>query len=447
MVVRNIALSIKAAVLVFFYSYNVMASDEYGEQNKGQGAVDYQSDHVESHQEKAINITDSRLNTDWRFVQNLRSTERKYQRVELPGKSVNRTPPLLYQPSGNMDGYRLISGVMDFKNSTNGAILLSGDGIVVHSWELHEKNIEWRRSVDKPSVVHGLHLLPDGSIVFNFNYGESLQRVDWCGRRIWATKGDYHHPINVDDNNTLWVWMGHEAIDYSTSLYLDQVDLSTGQVTKSIKFSDVMGANPDIDILGVLQNGYGEVDQYGRPEWLGDMWHANDAEPLRGDIAESFPDFRSGDLLISLMSLNLLFVLDPDDLKIKWWRSGVTRRQNDPDWQPSGRISVYDNNWNRRYSRITEIDPTSFFWKNIFDGKREDFYSRHGGTHQILKNGHVLITIPQQGRVIEVNPDGETVFEFINSIDSETNLVAYLTNAVFFDKDYIDLSGMPLCEK
>ena len=138
------------------------------------------------------------------------------------------------------------------------------------------------------------------------------------------------------------------------------------------------------------------------------------SSPCRRSWRVSFPQFSAGDLLVSLRSINLVFVLDPESLKVKWWRIGPWRRQHDPDWQDGGVITVFDNNMHRRPSRIVSISPQSYETESIADGTEFDFYTGIRGKHQVLPNGGVLITIPQQGHVVELDRDGNVVFEFLN---------------------------------
>ena len=69
----------------------------------------------------------------------------------------------------------------------------------------------------------------------------------------------------------------------------------------------------------------------------------------------------------------------------------------------------------------------------------DDFYSGARGVHQVLPNGNILISSPHQGRVLEVDSDGETVFEFLNTYDERENLI--ISEARWFPADYFEFDA------
>ena len=83
-----------------------------------------------------------------------------------------------------------------------------------------------------------------------------------------------------------------------------------------------------------------------------------------------------------------------------------------------------DGTWNalRDHSRVLEVDPTTLeiIWQftamtqGFPDGEEVRFYSRYEGGAQRLPNGNTLITESRRGRILEVTPDSETVWEYIS---------------------------------
>ena len=139
-------------------------------------------------------------------------------------------------------------------------------------------------------------------------------------------------------------------------------------------------------------------------------------------MAKYFPMFEVGDLLVSMRNMNLVFVLDPDSLAIKWWRSDFVIRQHDPDWSSSGKLLVFNNNTGGgRWSSIVEIDPRTMDYQTLIDGKEYKFFTKEKGKVQQLPSGNVLITSPHQARVFEVNAKGTVVFDFYNVFSLEEN--------------------------
>jgi Arylsulfotransferase (ASST) len=164
-------------------------------------------------------------------------------------------------------------------------------------------------------------------------------------------------------------------------------------------------------------------------------------------MAEHFKEFTAGDLLVSVRNLNLLMVLDPETLHIKWWRGGLWRRQHDPDWQPTGEISLLDNRMDREYSRIVSIAPDSTTPKVLLDGRSNDFYTRIRGSHQLTPTGDLLVASTQQGRVFEVDASGKTVFEMYNTKPGGNQFNYPIADASWFASGAFDFAEDQSCAK
>ena len=319
-------------------------------------------------------------------------------------------------------GWRFVLGAFNFEGKIeNAGLLLSPDLKVVKTWILDEIAIEsFKPRTKYRKFVHGVDLLPDGSLIFSFDGGVSLQRFDSCGARQWATAGAFHHAVTLDDKKqTIWTLMGTRIL---------QMAVDDGSVMKEIRTGAVIAENPTIDILEIRRvhsNDDTGNTRNSKDPWMKDPFHFNDVDPLPAEIADRFPEFEAGDLLISARSLNLVFVMNPETLKIKWWRSGATKRQHDPDWRASGDISILNNRMNRDFSEILLINPSNFNASQAFSGQKNSFYTRIRGKHQWLDDGTLIVSSPQQGRIFEVGADDEVVFELANTYpdDEAKNLI------------------------
>jgi hypothetical protein len=144
-----------------------------------------------------------------------------------------------------------------------------------------------------------------------------------------------------------------------------------------------------------------------------------------------------------MRAINLIFVLDPDTAKVKWWRVGLARRQHDPDWLADGTISIFDNNMHRGFSRILRVDPASLEVRTTLEGQDFWFYSWHRGKHQVHSGNHQLVTSAAQGRVFEVDETGNLVFDFLNLYSPERGALV-VSEARFLPEGYF--KKLPACE-
>jgi Arylsulfotransferase (ASST) len=343
-------------------------------------------------------------------------------------------------------GWRIIGGHLDVNGSQqNAAVLLSPDLEIVHYWPLVEDapiGIEFEPAARK--VLHGLAILRDGSIIYSFDNGMSLHRKDKCGRTLWGMPGQYHHTVTLDETeSTAWVLRTDnvgvgdepsESADPAGDVKLVQVQTADGSIVREFSIADIISANPEIDILELRRRhppNIGGNHPGLTAEWLQDPIHMNDIDPLPSRLADKFPMFSPGDVLVSAREINLLFVMDPATLKVKWWQVGATIRQHDPDWQPDGTLSVFNNRMGRAYSEITKIDPVTRTPTVAVDGRAIDFYTRRRGSHQPLPDGGFLIASTQQGRIIEVSADGQLALDFQNRAKDERLAHTILSAGIF----------------
>lgn len=334
-------------------------------------------------------------------------------------------------------GWRFLTGgfVLDGKIE-NSVLLLSPDLKVARAWRLsHWAHREGEGRPEARESVHGLEVFKDGSIVFTFDGSALIERWDACSNVIWDTPapGSYHHSIaQTEGGKSIWSFNEFTSIAH--------MDTKTGEFIQRITVDDIIEANPHLHLMELRRraaNRHGYNPKNVKDGWYPDAWHFNDVEPLAPSIADAFPQFEAGDLLLSSRSLNLTFVLDPETAKIKWWHMGRQLRQHDPDWQADGTITVYNNRMGYDYSEIIKIDPQTHEEKVVFSGKDNGFFSRIRGKHQFLDNGNLIVASTQQGWAFETDANGEFVLEIENRKPGTVDSFA-VTEMKWFPVDYFD---------
>ena len=149
-----------------------------------------------------------------------------------------------------------------------------------------------------------MQVFKDGSIIVANDRGKLHARINPCGEPICTTPKGTHHSIELSEDGALWSWDAAFAVS---------VDPESGEVLKRIDLFEVHEENQDIDIDGIWR-----IDSVDASNWASDPMHANDVEPLPASLASALLMFEPGDLLISMRGLNLLSVVDPDTVKVKW---------------------------------------------------------------------------------------------------------------------------------
>lgn len=311
-----------------------------------------------------------------------------------------------------------------------GLQLIDRQGDVLHSWAVHPEKIfepghHRRNLVELPDApIHGTYLFPEnGHVLVNVEYA-GVVRLDACGRRLWGIAGGNHHSIHRDDDGSFWTPALSHAREPRSSEYPDGFPHIDGEIYHGLlmNFGPADSVRAKINMLNVLyDNDLGrylvETGQHRRV----DVLHINDVEPLPAELADEYPLFEAGDLAVSIRNLHLVLVMDPETRNVKWHRQGGMKFQHDPDFIGDGWIGIFDNNREQGLpeeeqgdSRIIAVQPHTDSVRTLFPTSRsEPFYTGRKGKWQLLDNGNMLLTESFAGRVVEVDPEGETVWEWI----------------------------------
>ena len=314
--------------------------------------------------------------------------------------------------------------------------LLNLDGEEVHHWQLPD-----------PPGLYG-YLLPNGNLFYGGKLrdaewdrfqswkrfkGGVMMEVDWAGNVIWEHRDKDHH---------------HDARRTSSggAIYLT-VELMDRALSEKVK-----GGNPITGEIGMWADVNVEVDSTGKRVW---EWHAAEHLDLERDIItfnDSRDEWSHGNTVVPLDDNRVMFsfrnistvgIIDKSTGEIIWRLGGeILAQQHDPSLLANGNVLVYDNGSHSAhhalpFSRVVEVDPKTnrIVWEYA-DTPAYNFFSPYISGARRLPNGNTLITEGMFGRMFQVTPEGDVVWEYINPHfykDSENAVV----NRVFRATHYL----------
>ncbi len=343
--------------------------------------------------------------------------------------------------------------------------LLTGDGRTLHSWRIDREalfadtTLGLRGGNPNRRNVHGSHLLPNGDVLVNVNY-IGTARLDACGRLKWISMEGNHHSITRAPNGSFWIPGSSQELSQTSpahpngfpgldrGLYHEWLlhIAADGRLLERVNVLDVLYANG-------LERYLSKVSQpQAGTEGLrtNDVLHLNDVERLSSSMAGAFPRFEPGDLLVSLRNLHLVFVVDPETRVVKWHVSAPFIQQHDPDFLADGWIGVFDNNEDFTArgtmlggSRIVAFRPGTDSMEVRFPTTRSaPFYTSTRGKWQQLGNDNMLLVESNAGRVVEVGPDGRTIWEWGHPPHNEKT-VPVVTKAARHDLTRKEIASWP----
>lgn len=287
------------------------------------------------------------------------------------------------------------------------------------------------------TFIHGMVLLPNGNLVFNFEYCGMLC-VDPEGEVVWKLDYSSHHSLSLSADGHLWACglkfeENEDAIDEGCALRERQTLIevsSEGVLLNEWLIEDLLVQSELAGYLHLMPRKCGGAH----------LLHLNDVEPIEDAVCDSSSWFQKGDVLFSLRNVNAVFVFNRFSQEVRKAVAGNFIAQHDPDVYNGSSITVYDNGnaaneSSELKSRIVQVDLSTGEARTVFEGSGElPFYSEKLGKHQWLKNGNLLITASQQGRALEIDPRGRLVWWYENKLSK--GLSGYLIEVQRLPESY-----------
>jgi hypothetical protein len=161
---------------------------------------------------------------------------------------------------------------------------------------------------------------------------------------------------------------------------------------------------------------------------LGDYQHGNTLEILpQTELGRRDGRFRAGNILGSQRNCNTIFIVDRSSGRVVWdWGRDHLVGPHHPNMLPNGNILIYDNGGHGGYPRHTRIftrlleirpDTGEVVWTYMHESMRyyhHTFFSFSWGSVQRLPNGNTFSLDSNRGRLFEVTPEGDIVWEYVN---------------------------------
>jgi len=288
--------------------------------------------------------------------------------------------------------------------------LIDNSGLVVHTWPVTHSQLA--------------EILPNGNLLAdNFSFG--LEELSPDGRIVWSWQGDYHHDFErLPNGNTVMLIArktpvipgfyrkGYEPEEMRSDVIVE-VDRK-GDVVWEFSFAEHLEELRDLGGLPwpvryVLRDHLRKEAEQGPSDWA----HTNTIEVLPDTpLGRRDRRFRPGNLLFSFRALDMIGVVDRRREEVVWtWGLGILDGQHQPTMLEDGNILLFDNGTYRGSSSVLEIDPSTeeIVWR-YEDGS--NFFSPFRSGVQRLPNGNTLICESDAGRIFEVTPNSEIVWDY-----------------------------------
>jgi len=317
---------------------------------------------------------------------------------------------IAHDPSASAGGYTLFAPQTD-----DGRVyIVDAGGTIVHHWKLPMR--PGRHAVILPNGnlgYNGCH--PDSPLLYSvwaLWHGGAFFEVTPDGQVVWQhTDFGHHHDAHwLPNGNLLYTTAEQLPADYAARVRggVPSHDLAEGCI-----FGDVVK----------------EVTRTGEIVWLWRSWEHLDPEAFpihpifdrtHWPLINGVNTTRAGLVLMSLRTTSGVIAVDRGTGDVVWTIGhDILAQQHSPVELDDGTILVFDNGnlrpgLNAPYTRVVAVDPErrSVAWEYA-DPMRPSFFAPYMGNAQRLWNGNTFVVESTFGRLFEVTPKGEVVWEYV----------------------------------
>ncbi|MCZ6763564.1 MAG: aryl sulfotransferase [Alphaproteobacteria bacterium] len=293
----------------------------------------------------------------------------------------------------------------------NRTYLMDMDANTVHEWELPDRPAGYARLLPNGNLFYASYL-EGGPPLKAGAKGGLIREVDWDGNVVFEhiDLAQHHDVRRLANGNIVYSCWEKMAPD------------TAARVSGGLEGSEMEDGSMWSDLVR-------EVSPDGDTVW---QWRfAEDVELARYTLhplakravvpwCNAVVPLDGGDVLICLRLLNMVAIIDRQTKGFKWQRQQMDwGLPHDCQILENGNMMLFANGMNstdaHSHSRIVEFDPETGeeAWVYRADPLNH-FYSHHISGAQRLWSGNTLICEGSFGRLFEVTPDGEIVWEFIN---------------------------------
>jgi hypothetical protein len=338
----------------------------------------------------------------------------------------------IHDPGRAFQGYNLMTS-----GHAPGVMLVDMDGNVVHEWFADVYELDpWPhpREANMDMEYWTRAMLFDNGDVIVLSERLGILKLDRDSNILWTSGHiEAHHDFDVGPEGNIYAMCSDVYIDDDYNPYQPIADnfvrilTPQGELIRTISVRDALAASSYAPVLT-------------RMPPAGDILHGNTVEYIQGDFEEDIAPLRMGTLLLSFRTPDLVCALDLEADTIYWAESDLWAKQHQPTLLENGNVLVFDNCGRPHQSTVLEFDPGTGEVEWLYRGTEEEpFYSLSHGSCQRLPNGNTLITESNQGRVFEVTPEREIVWEYVSPYRAGENreLIAQLFPVVRVPPDMV----------